>query len=62
MADQLNDRPVFTILMGCNGAGKTSWKRRHHDQLPDHHFDLDAVAGGVGDWNQQAANAGRSNS
>lgn len=21
MADQLDDRPVFTIVMGCNGSG-----------------------------------------
>ena len=25
MADQLDNRPVFTIVMGCNGAGKSAW-------------------------------------
>lgn len=39
--------------MGCNGAGKTTWKRANYDRLPPRHYDLDAVAGGIGDWNNR---------
>lgn len=57
MADQLDDRPVFTIVMGCNGAGKSAWKRGHYDLLPERYFDQDSVAGGIGDWNSESARA-----
>ena len=43
--------PTFTVIMGCNGAGKTTWKRANYNRLPPRHYDLDAVAGGIGDWN-----------
>lgn len=51
MADQLDNRPVFTIVMGCNGAGKSAWKRANYDLLPERYYDQDCVAGGIGDWN-----------
>ena len=57
MADQLDNRPVFTIVMGCNGAGKSAWKRENYDRLPRHYFDQDSVAGGIGDWNDPDARA-----
>ena len=53
MADQLDNRPVFTIVMGCNGAGKSAWKRENWDRLPNPYFDQDSIAGGVGDWNSE---------
>lgn len=55
MADQLDNRPVFTIVMGCNGAGKSAWKRDNYDRLPAQYFDQDSVAGGIGDWNREEA-------
>ena len=55
MADQLDQRPVFTIVMGCNGAGKSAWKRAHYDLLPDRFYDQDSIAGGIGDWNSEDA-------
>ena len=55
MADQLDNRPVFTIVMGCNGAGKSAWKRDNYDRLPAQYFDQDSVAGGIGDWNSEEA-------
>ena len=55
MADQLDPRPVFTIVMGCNGAGKSAWKRAHYDLLPDRYFDQDSIAGGIGDWDSEDA-------
>ena len=57
MADQLDNRPVFTIVMGCNGAGKSAWKRGNYDILPDRYFDQDSIAGGIGDWNSEDARA-----
>ena len=47
------DPTTFTVVMGCNGAGKTTWKRANYDRLPARHYDLDAVAGGIGDWNNR---------
>ena len=55
MADQLDNRPVFTIVMGCNGAGKSAWKRENWDRLPNPYFDQDSIAGGVGDWNSETS-------
>lgn len=55
MADQLDNRPVFTIVMGCNGVGKSAWKRANYDLLPSRYFDLDSIAGGIGDWNSEDA-------
>ncbi len=55
MADQLDSRPVFIIVMGCNGAGKSAWKRGNYDRLPDRYFDQDSIAGGIGDWNSEEA-------
>ena len=57
MSELIDPRPVFTIVMGCNGVGKTAWKRANYDELPDRYFDQDSVAGGVGDWNSQEARA-----
>ena len=57
MADQLDNRPVFTIVMGCDGAGKSAWKRDNYDRLPQQYFDQDAVAGGIGDWNSDEVRA-----
>ena len=53
MGDQLDNRPVFMIVMGCNGAGKTAWKRANPDQLPLRYFDQDSIAGGIGHWNTE---------
>ena len=55
MSDQPDSRPVFTIVMGCNGVGKSAWKRHNYDQLPEHYFDQDSIAGGIGDWNSESA-------
>ena len=51
MAEPIDQRPVFTAVMGCDGAGKTAWKRDHYDRLPARYFDLSSLAGGFGDWN-----------
>lgn len=51
MSELLDPRPVFTIVMGCNGVGKSAWKRKNYDLLPARYYDQDSVAGGLGDWN-----------
>ena len=55
MSDQPDSRPVFTIVMGCNGVGKSAWKRHNYDQMPEQYFDQDSIAGGIGDWNSESA-------
>ncbi len=45
MADQLDNRPVFTVVMGCNGVEKSAWKRGNYDLLPDRYYDQDSIAG-----------------
>ena len=48
MSELLDPRPVFTIMMGCNGVGKSAWKRKIYDLLPARYYDQDSVAGGLG--------------
>ena len=55
MSEPLDPRPVFTIVMGCDGAGKSAWKRKNYDLLPSRYFDQDSFAGGIGDWNSSEA-------
>lgn len=57
MSELIDPRPVFTIVMGCNGVGKSAWKRQNYDLLPARYFDQDSVAGGIGDWNSPEARA-----
>ncbi len=57
MADQLDNRPVFTIVMGCSGAGKSAWKRANQDRLPERYFDKDSIASGIGGWDTPSARA-----
>ena len=57
MSELIDPRPVFTIVMGCTGVGKTAWKRDNYDALPDRYFDQHSIAGGIGDWNSPEARA-----
>ena len=54
MAELLSNKPVLTLVMGGNGAGKSAWKRANYDQLPEYYLDQDSIAGGFGDWNNTA--------
>ena len=49
MSEPLDPRPVFTMVMGCNGAGKSARKRENCDLPPVRYHDQDSVAGGLGD-------------
>ena len=50
LSELLSNKPTFTILMGCNGAGKSAWKRANYGELPLRFLDQDSIAGGFGDW------------
>ena len=46
---------TLTIVIGGNGAGKTTWCRQHRDELPEHFYNADSIAEGLGDWNSGTA-------
>ena len=43
--------------MGCDGVGKSAWKRANYDSLPDRYFGQNSFAGGIGGWNSPDARA-----
>ena len=43
--------PTLTIVIGGNGAGKSTWCRNHRGELPRDFYDADSIAAGLGDWN-----------
>ena len=52
--------PKLTIVIGANGAGKSTWcDRNRKERLPTDFYNADSIAKGLGDWNsprkQQAA-------
>ena len=57
MSELIGPRPVFTMVMGCSGVGKTMWKRANYDVLPDRYFDWNSFAGGIGGWNSPEVRA-----
>ena len=46
--------PRLIIVIGANGAGKTTWCRRHGELLPEHFYNADTIAEGLGGWNSPA--------
>ena len=57
MAELIDPRPKLVLVMGCNGSGKSAWKRANYDRLPERYFDQDSIAGGIGDWNDERTRA-----
>ena len=45
--------PRLTIVIGGNGAGKTTWTDRYRDDLPAHFYNADSIAAGLGGWNDE---------
>ena len=43
--------PNLAIVIGANGAGKTTWCRRNPRRLPEHFYNADSIAQGLGGWN-----------
>ena len=46
-------RPKLTIVIGTNGAGKSTWCSKHEDELPTAFYDADSIANSLGDWNDR---------
>ena len=42
--------PRFVIVIGANGAGKSTWCRSHRDALPPNFYDADSIAQGLGSY------------
>ena len=44
--------PKLTIVIGANGAGKSTWcDRNRKRRLPSDFYNADSIAKGLGDWN-----------
>ena len=43
--------PRLVVIIGANGAGKTTWGRHHRSRLPLEFYNADAIADGLGDAN-----------
>ena len=43
--------PRLTVVIGANGAGKTTWARKHRGTLPKPFYNADSIAEGLGDAN-----------
>ena len=44
--------PSLTVVIGANGAGKSTWCDKHRrKRLPGHFYNADSIAKGLGDWN-----------
>ena len=50
-------QPRLLVVIGANGAGKTTWTRKHRDRIPRHFYDADSIAGGLGDANDPGQQA-----
>ena len=48
------NEPRLTVVIGANGAGKTTWARRHREALPKPFYNADSIAEGLGDANDAA--------
>ena len=42
-------QPVLTVVIGANGAGKTTWARATRSRLPKPFYNADSIADGLGD-------------
>ena len=55
MADILDNKTSFSIVLGCDGCGKTTWRRADRDALAKVHIDLNSIAEGIGNWDSEAS-------
>lgn len=44
----------LVVVIGANGAGKSTWCREHRDELPTRFYDADSIAEGLGSYNDPA--------
>ena len=45
------NRPNLVVVIGANGAGKTTWGTHHRNRLPVPFYNADVIAEGLGDAN-----------
>ena len=45
------NRPKLVVIIGANGAGKTTWGGHHQDRLPLRFYNADIIAEGLGNAN-----------
>ena len=46
--------PTLTIVIGANGAGKSTWRHHHRERLPGAFYDADSIADGLGSFDDPA--------
>ena len=52
-AGERDPTPELTIVIGANGAGKTTWTTKHRHLVPKPFLNPDAIADGLGDANDR---------
>ena len=51
------NRVTLTVVVEANGAGKTTWSRRHRQRLPPTFYNADSIDEGLGDANSPESQA-----
>ena len=46
--------PELAIVIGANGAGKSTWRQNNRESLPQHFYDADSIAEGLGSYDNPA--------
>ena len=49
----VSETPELVLVVGANGAGKSTYCRYFHERLPDPFFDADQIAQELGDYNDR---------
>ena len=52
-----HDQPQLLVVIGANGAGKTTWTRRERERLPKRFYNADSIAEGLGDFTDRELQA-----
>ena len=55
MGDTRDGGPKLTLLIGCEGSGRTGWRRANQDLLPELFLDADGLADALGGWESREA-------
>ena len=55
MGDTRDGGPKLTLLIGCEGSGRTGWRRANRDLLPELFLDADGLADALGGWESRDA-------
>ena len=55
MADAKEVGPKLMLLIGCEGSGRTRWRRANQDLLPELFIDANGLADALGGWDSGVA-------